>query len=251
MRVDTGNNVLIGGFIITGTAPKNIAVRGIGPSLTAFGVPDALADPTLELRGSNGASILTNDDWQSDPIQAAQLTALGVALQNPKESGLVAALQPGSYSAILSGTNQTTGVGLLEIYDVNQAANSQLANISTRGLVQTGANVMIGGFILGGNVNTRVAVRGIGPSLGQSGITDFLVDPTLELRDSNGVVLVANDNWQDDSTSSAQLTAHNLGLQNSMESGVFISLAPGAFTAILAGKSGGVGIGLVEIYNVQ
>jgi hypothetical protein len=251
MRVDTGNNVLIGGFIVTGDAPKNVAVRGIGPSLGAAGVPDTLADPTLELRGSSGTLILANDNWQSDPEQAALLTDLGLGLHDPNESGLVATVQPGTYTAILSGTNQTTGVGLVEIYGVNQSANSQLANISTRGLVQTGANVMIGGFILGGNGITTVAVRGIGPSLGQSGITDFLIDPTLELRNSNGAVLVANDNWQDDSTSAAQLTAHGLTLENSIESGIFTSLSPGAFTAILAGKNGGVGIGLVEIYKLQ
>ena len=251
MRVDTGNNVLIGGFIITGTASKNVAVRGIGPSLGAFGVPDALADPSLELRGSNGALILANDDWQSDPTQAAQLTALGLALQSPKESGLVATLQPGSYTAVLSGINQATGVGLVEIYDTNSASASQLANISTRGLVLTSSNVMIGGFILGGNGNTHVVVRGIGPSLAQAGIPDFLVDPTLELHDSNGALLVSNDNWQDDSVSASQLIALGLAPQNAAESGIYGSLSPGAFTAILAGKNGGTGIGLLEVYNVH
>jgi hypothetical protein len=251
MRVDTGNNVLIGGFIVTGTDPKSVAVRGIGPSLSALGVPDALGDPTLELRGSDGTVILANDNWQDDPSQASQLTALGLELQNASESGLVSTVQPGSYTAVLAGKNQTTGVGLMEIYDTNQAASSQLGNISTRGLVQTGTNVMIGGFILGGNGNSNVAIRGLGPSLGQSGITDFLADPTLELRDSNGAVLVASDNWQDDSNAAAQLTAHSLGLPNSLEAGIFTSLSPGAFTAILAGKNGGAGIGLVEIYNVQ
>lgn len=251
MRVDTGNNVLIGGFIITGSVPKNVAVRGIGPSLGALGVPDALADPTLELRRSNGALILANDDWQGDPEQAAQLTALGLALQDQKESGIVATLQPGSYTGVLAGKNQTTGVGLVEIYDTNQAASSQLANISTRGLVQTGANVMIGGFILGGNNNTHVVVRGIGPSLAQAGIPDFLVDPTLELHDGNGSLLVSNDNWQDDATSASQLTALGLAPQNAAESGIYRSLPPGAFTAILAGNNGGTGIGLLEVYNVH
>ena len=140
----------------------------------------------------------------------------------------------------------------MEVYDTTPAASSQLANISTRGFVQTGDNVMIGGFILGGNTgNTSVAVRGIGPSLSQSGLSNVLADPTLELRDSNGALLVANDNWQDDPVSAAQLTAHGLAPQNSLESGIFASLPPGAFTAILAGKNGGTGIGLVEIYNVH
>ena len=251
MRVDTGNNVLIGGFIVTGTDPKNVVIRGIGPSLGSLGVPDALADPTLELRGSDGSLILANDNWESDPAQAAQLMALGLALPNPNEAGLVATVQPASYTAVLAGKDQTTGVGLMEIYDTNPAASSQLANISTRGLVLTESNVMIGGFILGGNNDTNVAIRGIGPSLAQAGITDFLADPTLELRDSNGTLLVSNDNWQDNSVSAAALTAHGLGLQNSAESGIYTSLSPGAFTAILAGKEGGVGVGLVEIYNVQ
>lgn len=251
MRVNTGNNVLIGGFIISGAASKNVVVRAIGPSLGAVGVSDALVDPSLELHGRNGTLILGNDDWQSDATQAEQLTELGLALQNPKESGLVTTIPPGSYTAIVSGTNQTSGVGLMEVYDTNSGSASQLANISTRGFVQTEDNVMIGGFILGGNSNTNVVVRGIGPSLAQFGITDFLVDPILELHDSNGASLVSNDNWQDDATSASQLTALGLAPQNAAESGIYRSLAPGAFTAILAGTNSGTGIGLVEIYNVH
>ena len=245
---------MIGGFIITGSAPKNVAVRGIGPSLTALGISDALADPTLELHAANGSLLMQNDDWQDDPTQAAQLTALGLALQDPKESGMVATLNPGaSYTAILAGKNGGVGVGLVEIYDTNQAADSQLANISTRGFVQTGENVMIGGLILGGNnQNTGIVVRGIGPSLAQIfGLSPVLADPTLELRDSNGTLLIANDDWQDDPVSAAQLTALGLAPQDPKESGIFMSLPPGAFTAILAGQSSGTGIGLVEIYNVH
>lgn len=249
MRVDTADNVLIGGFIITGNASKEVAIRGIGPSLGASGVPDTLVDPTLELRDSSGGLLFQNDNWQDDSKQAAQLTALGLGLQYPNESGIVASLQPNAYTAILVGKNDGTGVGLVEVYDVNQAATSQLANISTRGFILTGSNVMIGGFILGGNNNTHVVVRGIGPSL--SGISNALADPTLELHDSNGGLLVSNDNWQDDSTSAAQLIALGLAPQDSLESGIFTLLPPGAFTAILAGNSGGTGIGLVEIYNVQ
>jgi len=252
MRVDTGSNALIGGFIVSGTAPKNVVVRGIGPSLGAFGVPDALADPTLELHDSTGAVVAQNDNWQDDSSQASQLMALGLAPQDPNESGIVDTLQPGaSYTAILAGKNSGTGVGLVEVYDTNSASASQLANISTRGLVLTGSNVMIGGFILGGNSATNVVVRGIGPSLAQFGIPDFLADPILELRNSNGALLVVNDNWQDDPASAGQLSAHGLALQNSLESGIWISLSPGAFTAILAGNNNGTGIGLVEIYNVQ
>ena len=244
--------MLIGGFIVAGNAPKNVAVRGIGPSLAAFGVSGALADPTLELRAADGTLIVQNDNWQDNPAHATQLTALGLALQNPNESGIVATLDPGaSYTAILAGKNGGTGVGLVEVYDTNQAADSQLANISTRGLVQTGDNVMIGGFILGGNSNTGVVARGIGPSLAQFGLSPVLANPTLELRDSNGVLIIGNDNWQDDPAQAAQLSARGLTPQNANESGIFASLPAGAFTAILAGANGGTGIGLVEIYNVN
>ena len=246
---------MIGGFILTGNAPKRIAMRGIGPSLTQTGISDALADPTLELHISNGGITLiqSNNDWQDNPAQAAQLIALGLALPDPKESGLVTTLTPNaSYTAILAGRNGGVGTGLVEIYDADQTANAQLANISTRGFVQTGENVMIGGFILGnGSSNTGIVVRGIGPSLAQSGLSNVLADPTLELRDNNGALLVANDNWQDDPASAGQLTAHGLAPQNPFESGIFASLPPGLYTAILAGKNGGTGIGLVEIYNVH
>ena len=256
MRVETGSNVLIGGFILTGNAPKSVVVRGIGPSLAAFGVGDSLVDPTLELRAANGALLAQNDDWQDDLAEAAQLTTLGLALQNPRESAIVATLQPGtSYTAILAGNSGGAGVGLVEIYDTNPAADSQLANISTRGFVLTGDNVMIGGFILGGPPEAgnkpQVAIRGIGPSLVQFGLSPVLADPALKLHDGNGALLISNDDWQDDPTSAGQLIAVGLAPRDSKESGIFTSLPPGAFTAILAGGDGGTGIGLVEIYNLQ
>ncbi|HKP03939.1 MAG TPA: choice-of-anchor Q domain-containing protein, partial [Chthoniobacterales bacterium] len=251
LRVETGDRVMIAGFIISGSGPKRVVLRGLGPSLANFGITDVLADPVLELRDSSGALLLTNDNWSDDPTD--QLIALGLAPQHPNESGMVATLPSGvAYTAILTGKNGGTGVGLVEVYDTDQGADSQLANISTRGFVQAGDNVMIGGFILGSSSGgTSVAVRGIGPSLSQSGLSNVLADPILELRDSNGMLLVLNDNWQDDSVSAAQLTAHGLAPQNSLESGIFASLPAGAFTAILAGKNGGTGIGLVEIFNVQ
>jgi len=252
MRVETGNNAMIAGFIISGSVPKSVAVRGIGPSLENLGLSDLLADPTLELRDSGGALLAQNDNWQDDPAQAAQLTALGFALQNSNESGLVASLIPGaSYTAILAGKNGGTGVGLVEVYDTNQLADSQLANISTRGFVQSGSSVMIGGFILGGDSNTQVIVRGIGPSLGQFGLSPLLADPTLELHDGNGALLISNDDWQTDPASAAQISARGLAPEDPKESGIFASLPPGAFTAILAGTNSGTGIGLVEIYNVH
>jgi hypothetical protein len=241
---------MIGGFILTGSVPKIVAIRGLGPSLNNFGLSDLLADPTLELRGNDGALLAQDDDWQDDPEQAGQLTALGLAPQNPNESGIVATLEPGAYTAIMAGKNQTSGIGLVEIYDADPAAASQLANLSTRGFVQTANNVMIGGFILGhGSGSTSVAVRGLGPSLSQFGLSNVLADPTLELRDSNGALLIANDNWQDDPISAAQLTGHGLAPPSPLESGIFATLSPGAFTAILAGKNGGVGLGLVELYS--
>jgi hypothetical protein len=251
MRVETGNNVLIGGFIVTGNVSKSVAVRGIGPSLIQFGVGAVLSDPTLEVRGSNNALLFSNDNWQDNSAQAAQLTALGLAPQDANESAIVATLPPGAYTAVLAGKSQGTGVGLLEIYDTSAATAAHLANISTRGFVLSGNNVMIGGFILGGGSNARVAVRGLGPSLAEFGLNPVLSDPTLELHDSNGATLMANDDWLSDSASAAQLSANGLALTNPKESGIFTSLPPGAFTAILAGKNGGIGIGLVEIYNLQ
>ena len=250
-RVETGNNVLIAGFIITGTADKRVAVRGLGPSLTGFGISDALADPTLDLLASDGSLLIRNDDWQDGPFES-QLPALGLAPTNPKESGLVATLPPAAYTAIVAGTNQGTGVGVVEVYDTNGAAASQLANISTRGFVQTGNNVMIGGFILGGNSNsTQIVLRGIGPSLAQFGLNPVLADPMLELHDSNGATLISNDDWQSDPVSAAQLSAAGFAPTDPKESGIYTSLPPGAFTAILAGKNGGIGLGLVEIYNLR
>lgn len=162
---------------------------------------------------------------------------------------MVATLNAGSsYTAILAGKGGDAGVGLVEVYDVSPDANAQLANISTRAFVQDGSNVMIGGFILGGQ--TQVALRGLGPSLAASGLAPLLADPSLELHDSNGTLLVANDDWQNDPNSAAQLSARGLAPQDTKESGIFATLPAGSFTAILAGKDGGTGLGLVEIYNV-
>jgi hypothetical protein len=241
---------MIAGFIISGNSSKALILRGIGPSLLAFGISDALLDPVLDLRGSNGSLILSNDNWRD--TQASQIEGTVYQPTDDRESVIAATLPPGAYTAALTGKNNTIGIGLVEVYDNNQATNSQLANISTRGFVQTGNNVMIGGFILGGSPNnTRVALRGIGPSLAQFGLNPVLADPTLELHDGNGTTLVTNDDWQSDPVSAAQLSAAGLGLSDSKESGIFISLPPGAFTAILAGRDGGTGIGLVELYNVR
>jgi len=242
---------MIGGFIITGNDSKKVLLRGMGPSLTSSGLSDVLADPLLALRGANGGLIFQNDNWKD--TQRSQIEGTGFEPGNDLESVIVAVLQPGDYTAILTGKDQGTGVGVVEIYDLDQAADSALANISTRGFVQTADNVMIGGFVLGGNpMNTRVAVRGIGPSLSPFfGASNVLQDPALELHDANGALLISNDNWEDDPASAAELTARGLNPSDLRESGIFTPLPPGAFTAILAGKDGGIGIGLVEVYNLK
>ncbi|PZR74007.1 MAG: hypothetical protein DLM73_09170 [Chthoniobacterales bacterium] len=258
LRVDVGDKVMIGGFIITGNAPKSVVLRGMGPSLVASGVPDAavLHNPYLELHGPppNNALISSNDDWINSP-QKAQIQGTIFQPTDPRESVILATLSPGNYTAILTGAVTggvaDSGIGLVEAYDIDQTADSVLGNISTRGFVDTGTNVMIGGFTLGGNPNNaRIAVRGLGPSLTQFGLTNVLADPTLELHDSNGALLISNDDWQNDALAAAQLSASGLALKNPKEAGIFTSLPPGQFTAILAGKNG-AGIGLIEIYNLK
>jgi hypothetical protein len=241
---------MIGGFIITGSEPKAVVLRGLGPSLSSFGLTDLLQDPVLELRGSSGNLILRNDNWKD--TQRSLIEGTPFQPTDDRESVIVTTLPPAAYTAILTGKNGTTGIGAVEVYDNNQAVDSQLANISTRGFVLAGNNVMIGGFTLGVNDNpTQIAVRGLGPSLTQSGLSNVLADPTLELRDANGALLVANDDWESDPVSAAQLTANGLALPNPKEAGIFTFLPGGQFTAILAGKDGGIGIGLVEIYNLK
>ena len=245
---------MIGGFIITGNASKPVVLRGLGPSLTNFGVPAAsvLKDPVLELRGPNGSLITMNDNWKDSP-QRAQIEGGPFQPSDDRESVILATLPPAAYTVILSGVGQTAGVGVVEVYDNDKTVDSVLANISTRGFVQTGDNVMIGGFTLGGTNNpTRIAVRALGPSLTSSGLSNVLADPTLELHNANGTIMVSNDDWQSDPVSAAQLTANGLALPNPKESGIFTSLAPpGQFTAVVAGKNGGIGIAIVEIYTLR
>jgi hypothetical protein len=254
LRVDTGDKVMIGGFIITGNVAKPVVLRGIGPSLVGAGIPAAstLKDPVIELHGSSGALILSNDNWKDSP-QKAQIEGTIFEPTDDRESVILATLPPAAYTVILKGVNQTSGIGLIEVYDNNQAVDSDLTNISTRGFVQTGNEVMIGGFVLGGNnLPTRIAVRALGPSLTSAGLSNVLADPTLELHNQNGTIMISNDDWQSDPVSAADLTANGLALSDPKESGIFTSLAPpGQFTAIVAGKNGGIGIALVEIYNLK
>jgi hypothetical protein len=249
MRVQTGDNVGIGGFIITGSAPKHVLLRAIGPSLSQFGVPNPLPDPVLELHGPGTFTTIINDNWMDDPAQKAAILATGLAPRNDLESAIDATLNPGAYTAVVKGKNNSVGVALVEVYDVNQAVLSKLGNISTRAFVSAGDDIVIAGFILGGNSgDDRILVRGIGPSLTAFGVSNALADPTLELRDSNGGLLLANNNWQDDPT----MPVLPPGLQPTrpLESVIMATLPPGLYTALLAGVNSGTGVGLVEVYDL-
>jgi hypothetical protein len=250
MRVQTGDNVGIGGFIITGTAPKHVLLRAIGPSLAQSGVPNPLADPVLELHGPGAFATITDDNWRDDPVQEALIIADGIPPTNDLESAIDAILNPGAYTAIVRGKNNTSGVALVEVYDLSQAVLAKLANISTRAFVSTGNDIVIAGFILGHNSgNDRIVVRGIGPSLTAFGVPNALANPTLELRDGNGTLLIANNNWQDDPVQAAEITAAGLAPTNPLESGIAATLPPGLYTALLAGLNNGTGVGLVEVYD--
>jgi hypothetical protein len=247
MRVQTGAEVGIGGFIITGSAPKQVLLRGIGPSLANSGVPDPLADPVLELHGPSGFTTIINNNWRDDPAQAALIQATGLAPTNDLESAILVMLNPGAYTGIVKGNNNTTGVALVEVYDLDPAAASKLGNISTRALVSTGSNIVIAGFILGGGSgDDHITLRGIGPSLTAFGVPNALADPTLELRDSNGALLAYNNDWQDNVIP----VPPEIAPGNPLESAIVATLPPGLYTALLAGLNNGTGVGLVEVYDL-
>jgi hypothetical protein len=252
MRVQTGENVGIGGFIITGTAPKHLLLRAIGPSLVPFGISNVLADPVMELHGPGAFVTITNDNWQDDPAQVPAIQATGIAPANDLESAIDATLAPGAYTAIVRGNNATSGVALVEVYDLDQSAPSKLGNISTRAFVNTDNDIVIAGFILGHNPgDDTVMIRGIGPSIVcEGGCLSLLQDPTLELRDTNGELLVANNDWQDDPGQAAQLTAAGLAPSNNLEAAIAATLPPGLYTALLGGLNSGTGLGLVEVYDL-
>ena len=244
---------MIGGFIVRGVTPKAVVLRGLGPSLSRFGIPTAnlLQDPVIELHGAGGL-IASNDNWKDSP-QRAQIEASGFKPTDDREAVILATLPPAAYTVVLSGAGGTAGIGLIEIYDNNQASDSDLANLSTRGFVQTGDNVMIGGFTVGGTGNgTNIVVRALGPSLSAFGLTNLLADPTIELHNANGTIMISNDDWQSDPISAAQLMANHLAPTDPKEAAIFTAIAqPGQFTAIVAGKNGNVGIAIIEIYNVR
>ena len=247
MRVLTGDNVLIGGFIVTGTASKKVILRAIGPSFSNAIPPvlGALADPVLELHEPDG-TVITNDNWKD--TQEAEIIASTVPPTNDFESAIVATVAPGNYTAIVSGKNGGAGVGLVEAYDLDPTSG-KLANISTRGFVDTGDNVMIGGFIIGGETASDILLRGIGPSLTDQGVSGALQDPTLELHDGNGNTLTSNDDWK--STQQTEIETTGIPPTDDHESALIATLAPGSYTAIVRGKNDTTGVGLVEAYNLQ
>ncbi|HWM23238.1 MAG TPA: delta-60 repeat domain-containing protein [Chthoniobacterales bacterium] len=251
MRVQTGDNVGIGGFIITGSAPKHLLIRAVGPSLVHFGVSDVLADPVLELHGPGVFATITNDNWRD--TQEDEIAATGIPPTDNFESAIDVTLAPGAYTAIVRGNGNTPGVGLVEVYDLSQDVNSKLANLSTRALVGTGSDIVIAGFLLrDSSVSDRVIVRGIGPSLAPGIVpaSAVLSDPTLELRDGNGTLLIANNDWQDNAVQAAEIAAAGLAPGNALESAITATLPPGLYTALLAGLNFGTGIGVVEVYDL-
>ena len=236
---------MIGGFIITGNKAKKVIVRGIGPSLARQGVVGAMADPTLQLRDSRGNLIGSNDNWTS---HRSEVEATGVAPTDNRESAIVATLSPGNYTCVLQSKTGTPGVGLFELYDLD-AASSHLANISTRGKVGLGENVVIGGFIIGGDQPTKVIIRAIGPSLAKSGISNALQDPKLELHGPTGSLIFSNDNWK--SSQQQQIAATGIPPTDNREAAIVANLKPGHYTAIVRGHGNATGVALVEVYNLD
>lgn len=253
MRSDIGDNAGIGGFIIAGSVPKHVIVRGLGPSLTRFGFPpsDLLADPTLELHGPDNFAPISNNNWRDS--QETEIQNSGLAPTNDLESAIDVTLSPGAYTAILRGNDNGVGIGTVEIYDRDVTGAARLANLSTRAFVRTGSSVVIAGFILanngGNNGNDRIVIRGLGPSLSAFGISNPLQNPTLELRSQNGTLLKSNDDWEDDRAQAIEIAAAGLAPPDPKESAMAVSLPPGPYTAILAGLNDGEGVGTVEVYD--
>jgi hypothetical protein len=262
LPVGTGDNVLIEGFIVQGPvgSTKRIIVRAIGPSLGAFGITDALANPTLEIHDSNNATVARNDDWKKTEIggliisdQSAEISASQLAPSNDLESAIIANLLPGSYTAVVRGLGNGVGTGVVDAFDLSPAASASLVNIATRGLIQPGDKLMIAGFIIQ-NGSVKAVVRAIGPSLSAFGITNALADTTLQLRDGNGAIVVENDNWKtraDGSSQQAELEATTLQPTNDLEAAFVTTLQPGQYTAQVRGKPDSTGIGVVQVYFLQ
>ncbi|HKP93535.1 MAG TPA: hypothetical protein VJS88_06535, partial [Chthoniobacterales bacterium] len=252
--VQTGERILIGGFIVTGNDNKHVIIRGLGPSLGQNGIPSnqALQDPVLQLNAADGSVLGVNDNWRDDIATRFQIEGTIYEPKDERESVILAVLEPGAYTVFVTGRNQTQGIGLVEVYDPNGAADAELRNVSTRGQVGQENDVMIAGFILGNeNGSVQVAVRGLGPSLSKFGLSHVLPDPALEVHNADGTGFASNDDWESDAVAATQLTAHGLALSDPKESGLFLVLPPGQYTAILHGKNIGAGLGLVEVFNLK
>jgi subtilisin family serine protease len=247
MQVLTGNDVMIGGFIIGGASTKTIVVRARGPSLIPYGITNALSNPMLQLvRSSDQVTIAANDDWGS-AVNAGAIAASGFAPANPLEAAILMTLQPGAYTAIVTGAGGGTGVGIVEVFEVDHP-EVPLINISTRGQVLTGNDVMIGGFVIQGSGAQTVVVRARGPSLIPYGITNALSNPSLQLvRSSDQTTIAVNDNWGSAANATA-LSASGFAPANSLEAAILITLDPGAYTAIVTGAGGGTGVGIIEVF---
>jgi hypothetical protein len=238
---------MIGGLVIGGDAPKRVIVRAVGPSLAAAGVSGALGDPALDLRDATGARLAQNDNWAE--TQAAELMASGLAPALPNESAMAQTLPPGGYTALMTAQDGGSGVGLLEVYDADANPASRLMNISGRGFVGSGDNVLIGGFVVRGTGAAKVIVRGLGPSLANFGIAQPLADPTLEIRDGNGTLMLANGDWRE--SQQDEILATSLAPAEDAEAAAIIGVAPGSYTAILRGNGDTSGVGLLEIFKLQ
>lgn len=241
--VQTGDGSLIGGFIVTGTQPKKVIIRAIGPSLPVSGF---LADPVLELHDAPGALIVSNGNWRTD--QEAEIVATGIPPTNDAEAAIVTTLDPGAYTAVVTGSNNGSGVALVEVYDLDQTVDSTLANISTRGFVGIDDNLLIGGFIVLGDNPATTIIRALGPSLGDIGVKGALQDPELELHDSYGTLVVSNDDWRSDQET--DIIATSIAPDRDAESAIVKTLGPGAYTTIVSGKNNTTGVALVEIYQL-
>src|SRR4029077_10496420 len=248
--VSSGDNVLINGFIVTGTNPKTVVLRALGPSLSGFGISGVLADPVLSLYNSSGALVATNDNWQTD--NSTFLIQNGFAPSNPLESAtLQTNLAPDAYTVVVNGKNGAQGISLAEVYEIfSPGLNSKLGNISGRGFVGTGDNALISGFIIGDVGSGTVVVRALGPSLGSFGVSDPLSDPVLTIYDSKGNVIATNNNWQDDNHAS-DVQRNRLAPPNALESAVILRLPAGEYTAVVCGNNGATGNALVEVYHLD
>jgi arylsulfate sulfotransferase len=247
--VGTGDNVLIGGFIITGTDPKTLVLRALGPSLGGFGLSSVLADPMLSVYNSSGTLVATNDNWQSDPNHFI-VESNGLAPADQLDSAVARSLAPGAYTVVVTGKDPTPGIGLVEVYDIEPLSNSTLGNMSTRGSVGTLDNVLISGFVVGDVGSSTVVVRALGPSLASHGVSGVLSDPTLEIYDSTGSLIASNDNWLDN-INWIDVRKNALSPISTSESALVLHLPAGAYTAVVRGANDGTGIGLAEVYTLH